>query len=146
MVDDDTIWLIVGDLGWGMMDRIKEDFPNRFLNVGASEQAGMGISAGLALSGQRPFFYSITTFLLYRPFEWIRNYLQHEGIPVRLVGSGWQDDYKHDGITHQPLEGWDVLQLFPRISCFWPDKKEQVASCLRTMLQMDQPSFLCLRR
>jgi len=49
MIDDPDIWLIVGDLGFGMFDRIKEDFPERYINVGAAEFAGVGICVGLAL-------------------------------------------------------------------------------------------------
>src|SRR3989344_6223554 len=78
MIKDKRIWLLVGDLGYKAFDYIKRDFPNRFLNCGASEQAMVGIATGLALDGKVPFVYSITTFLLYRPFETIRNYIDRE--------------------------------------------------------------------
>jgi len=84
MARDERIWLVVGDLGYKAFDYIKRDFPDRFLNCGAAEQAMMGIATGLALNGKIPFVYSITAFLLYRPFETIRNYVNHEKIPVKL--------------------------------------------------------------
>lgn len=146
MSKDDRIWLLVGDLGYGMMDQIRDDFPDRFLNVGASEQLLIGAGVGLALRGKIPFCYSITTFLLFRPLEWIRNYLQHEGIAVRLVGSGWSDDYKHDGITHQPFELERVMKLFPRIPLAIPSRKEAVPDIVKMMVETDGPSFICLRR
>ena len=96
MEKDDRIWLLTGDLGYGMLDQIRDDFPERYLNVGASEQLLIGAGVGLALSGKIPFCYSITTFLIYRAFEWHRNYLNHEKIPVMLIGSGYEDDYSHD--------------------------------------------------
>lgn len=146
MAEDDRIWLLTGDLGWGMLDKIKSDFPNRFLNCGAAETAMMGIAAGLAIEGKIPFVYSITTFLLFRPFEWIRNYVNHESIPVRLVGSGMNDDYAHDGITHQPWEAREVLKLFPNIAARFPEDKRLIPNIVKTMVEVNVPSFLCLRR
>lgn len=146
MSKDDRIWLLTGDLGYGMLDQIRDDYPDRFVNVGASEQLLVGAGVGLALSGKIPFCYSITTFLLYRPFEWIRNYINHERIPVRLIGSGWGDDYRHDGVTHQPLEGREVLALFPNIAKYFPATKEEVPEMVRSMIETSEPAFMCLRR
>lgn len=146
MSTDDRIWLLTGDLGYGVLDAMRDDFPDRFLNCGASEQAMLGIAVGLALEGKIPVVYSITSFLLYRPFEWIRNYLQHEGIPVRLVGSGLDDDYKHDGITHHTFDAKAILALFPRINTLFPATKEDVPEMLQAVIGLNEPSFLCLRR
>src|SRR3990167_5924344 len=95
MLENDKIWLIVGDLGYGMFDKIREDFPDRFINTGAAETSMMNIACGLALEGKIPFVYSITTFLLFRPFEVLRTYVNHEKIPIKLVGSGRDKDYEH---------------------------------------------------
>lgn len=145
MAKDERIWLITADLGWGMWDKVKSDFPDRFVNPGASECLATGIAVGLALEGRIPFLYSITTFLIYRPFEFIRNMLGEERIPVRLVGSGFQNDYKHDGFTHQPWEIHEVMSLF-HMSNYFPDSKEQIQTLVRAMIDENQPSFLCLRR
>lgn len=146
MEKDERIWCLTGDLGFLMLDKIRDDFPDRFLNVGASEQCLIGAGVGLALSGKIPFCYSITTFLIYRPFEWIRNYIHKENIPVMLIGSGYNDDYKHDGITHKPFEVWSVLNLFNKIDRYCPDSKETVPEMVRTMISTNQPAFMCLRR
>lgn len=146
MAENERVWLITPDLGYKVLDAMREDFPDRFLNTGASEQAAMGICVGLALEGQIPFLYSITTFLLFRSFEWIRNYLHHEGIPVRLVGSGLNDDYKHDGFTHHSHDAIRTLNLFPGIELYLPCQKEDVAAALHSMVNNDKPSFMALRR
>ena len=78
MSKNNKIWIITGDLGYKMWDQIRIDFPDRFINTGAAEQAMMGIACGLALEGKIPIVYSISTFLLYRPFETIRNYINQE--------------------------------------------------------------------
>ena len=146
MENDDRIWCLTGDLGYGMLDQIRDDFPERYMNVGASEQLLVGAGVGLALSGKIPFCYSITTFLIYRAFEWIRNYLHHEEIPVILVGSGYEDDYKHDGITHQPFEVREVLNCLPNVKQFYPQQKEVIPDLVKMLISAQKPSFLCLRR
>src|SRR4051812_40784500 len=95
MKKNKKIYVVVNDLGYKMWDKVRKDYPDRFINVGAAEQLAVGVSVGLAINNKIPIFYSITTFLLYRPFETIRNYLHHEKIPVKLVGSGRDKDYIH---------------------------------------------------
>lgn len=143
---NDKIWLITGDLGYKMWDQIKRDFPDRFINVGAAEQAMMGIGVGLALEGKIPFIYSITTFLLYRPFETIRNYIDYEKIPVKLVGSGRDKDYAHDGISHWAEEDRQVMGLFKNIKSVWPEKAEELPEIVQSMIDDISPWYINLKR
>lgn len=146
MQTNPDIILLSVDLGYGIFDLHKRDFPDRFINTGAAEQCALGVAVGLSLAGKIPFVYSITSFLLYRPYEWIRNFLQHEGIPVRLVGSGLDDDYKHDGITHQTFDAKEVVKQFWNINTYYPEAKGMIPDIVRKMIAEPQPSFLCLRR
>jgi transketolase len=146
MKTDPDIWLIVIDLGYKMFDAHFEDFPERTINSGASEQAAMGIAVGLALEGKKVFIYSITTFLLYRPFETLRNYINHERIPVRLVGAGRDKDYQHDGFSHHSEDADQVLKLFPNISRLNPQQKEDIPGMVRMMVKENRPWFISLRR
>jgi transketolase len=147
MEQDPDIWVISIDLGYGMLDRIREDFPDRFLNTGASEQAAMGIAVGLAMQGKKPFIYSISTFLIYRAFETIRNYINREEIPVRLVGGGRDKDYEHDGFSHDATDILTALnRCFPNIKLLWPDEKEEVEAMVNQMVGEGRPWFISLRR
>lgn len=141
-----NIWVITGDLGYGMLDRIRDDFPERFINVGAAEQAMIGIGVGLALEGKIPFVYSITTFLLCRPFETIRNYVNREQIPVRLVGSGRNKDYSRDGFSHWPLDDKKIMKIFKEIKSCWPDAKEEIPDLVREMVRINVPWYVNLKR
>lgn len=138
--------LITGDLGYKQFDAIERDFPDRYFNVGAAEQAGIGIAVGMALRGKRPVFYSITNFALYRPFEFIRNYVDHEKIPVVIVGAGRDRDYTHDGFSHHSEDARQVLACFPNIRQLWPESNEEAAIALDQALEDDQPYFISLKR
>ena len=140
METDPTIYLITADLGFGLFDRIREHFPNRFFNVQAAEQAMLGTAIGIALTGKKAICYSITPFLLHRPFEWIKLYLEGEGIPVKLVGSGRGQDYSHDGPSHFESE-------FPfNFDKVLPENYANMEVCLHHVLHNNKPTFLSLKR
>ena len=121
MALNEKLILLTGDLGYGLWDQIKIDYPNRFYNVMSSEQLMLGAAVGLATEGFIPIVYSITPFVLYRPFELLRNYLHHENISVKLVGGGRDRDYGYLGFSHWAEEDLDVLASLPNIKCFKPD-------------------------
>lgn len=147
MEKDPDIWVISVDLGYKLWDQIRDDYPDRFLNTGAAEQAAMGIAVGLALEGKKPFIYSITPFLLYRPFETIRNYVSHEKIPVRLVGGGRGRDYAHDGWSHDASDDRKTIEAcFPYIGRIWPTNADQIADCVFHMVNNNEPVYINLKR
>lgn len=146
MAKNEKIWVITGDLGYGMWDRVREFYPERFINVGASEQAMTGIAVGLAQEGMVPIVYSITTFLLYRPFETIRNYINHEQVPVKLIGSGRDKDYKHDGFSHWAEEDKQIMKVFSNIIAKWPKTKEEIPALAEEMVNDPKPWYVNLTR
>lgn len=146
MGENKNIWVITNDLGYKMWDRIREDFPDRFLNVGAAEQALIGVAVGLALEGKIPFAYSITTFLLYRPFETIRNYLNHEKIPVKLIGGGRDRDYGDLGFSHWSEEDREIMKIFGNIESRWPDNLDEIPALISKMIKSNLPWYVNLRR
>ena len=105
------IIVLTADLGFGILDTIKDTFPTRFYNVGAAEQLLIGAAVGLAENKFIPVCYSMSSFILYRPFEFLRNYVNAENIPVKLIGSGRDKDYIHDGLSHWAEDDELVLGL-----------------------------------
>lgn len=153
METDKDIFVLVGDLGFGMFNDIQKDFPDRFINCGASEQAMMGMAVGLAYKGKRVFVYSITNFLIYRPFETIRNYIMQENLPICLVAAGRDKDYESDGISHHSTDVKAVLgalesvtPLEVNLKTYFPDDKDQISDILDEILLICSPSFISLRR
>jgi transketolase len=137
----------MGDLGYGMFDEIRERFPDRAINTGAAEQALVDIGVGLALEGKIPVCYSITPFILYRPFETLRTYINHEKLAVKLIGGGRDKDYQHDGISHWSTDDRDFMQHFKNIESYWPEDKEEIThNFVEKLLTNDKPVYLNLRR
>ena len=143
MTEDDRVYFITGDLGYFFADKIREDFPDRFFNVGAAECALLGVGIGLALEGKVPFCYSITPFLLFRPFEAIRNYVDHENIPVILVGSGRGRDYAHDNFSHW---GDDDLKYISRMKNIHVAHQDGDEFNLAELVELHKPVYLNLKR
>ena len=146
MKKNKNIYVVVNDLGYGMWDKIRKDFPARFINVGAAEQTLIGVGVGLALSGKIPIVYSITTFLLYRPFETIRNYIHYEKIPVKLIGSGRNKDYIHDGISHWAEEDKEIMAVLKNIKSYWPENTKEISKLVSKMLKNNKPYYINLTR
>lgn len=147
MAKNKDIWLIVGDLGYKVFDHHFEDFPDRCINAGAAEQAMADIAVGLSYAGRIPFIYSITPFLIYRPFETLRTYINHEKLNVKLVGSGRDSDYEHDGISHNASDVRKIVtEGLPLIHQYWPISKENIPHTLENMVVCKFSDFLSLKR
>jgi len=145
MFENENIVFLTADLGYWLLDGIKESHPERFHNVGSSEQLLLGAAVGLALSGKIPICYSITPFLLCRPFELIRNYVNREGLNVKLIGAGRDRDYGHDGFSHWAEDHVDIMSLFPNITTFVPKRKDELEE-IRDLILSDKPVYINLRK
>jgi len=138
--------LITADLGYGILDNIKRDHWEVFYNVGAAEQLMAGVAVGMAQEGLTPVCYSMSSFVLYRPFEILRNYLNHEGSNVKLVGSGRDQDYEHDGISHWAHDDEAVLASLPNIKIYKPADIEELNTMFPEFINSTGPAYLNLKR
>lgn len=146
MLKNKNIYLITGDLGYGLWDRIKNDFPDRFYNVGSSEMVMMGVGIGLAMDGFIPYVYSITPFLIYRPFEMIRNYINEERIPVNLIGGGRDCDYGYLGFSHWAHDDKEIMGVFENIKTIHPNNEEELSINFNLSLKKEYPMYINLRK
>ena len=118
---DQRICALVADISpAGSMVKFREQFPERFINTGVAEQSMIGIAAGLALKGMRPFCYTIATFSLYRPFEMIRVDLCYQNLPVTVIGMGAGVVYSTLGGTHHSMEDVAVAAAIPNMTVIAP--------------------------
>jgi len=129
---DPDVFIVVADISpAGSMGKFQTEYPERFLNVGVAEQSMIGICAGLALKGCRPFAYTIATFSLYRPFEMVRDDLCYQNLPVTVVGMGAGVVYSTLGGTHHTMEDVAVASAIPNMQVLSPCDPLETAAAVR---------------
>ena len=144
-----NIWALTGDLGFIGFDKIRDEMPDRFINCGAAEQSMLDIACGLAMEGKIPIVYSITSFLLYRPFETWRTYINHEKLHIIGIGSGRDDDYKHDGFSHFAGDDKKLFGekgILDNVNACWPTTTEIMKLNLRTAIESNLHYYINLIR
>lgn len=124
MADDDSLFFLSADFGSPKLDRIREDYKDRFINVGIAEQNLINVATGLALEGFTVYAYAIAPFLIMRAYEQIRNNLSllshtHK-INVNLIGVGAGLSYDVSGPTHHCVEDISIMRTLPNITIFSP--------------------------
>jgi transketolase len=97
---DESILLLSGDLGYGVVDKFQRELPEQFINFGVNEQSMMGAAAGLAASGYKPFVYSIGNFPTFRCLEQVRNDVAYMNLNVTIVALGAGFAYGTAGYSH----------------------------------------------
>lgn len=139
---DKNIILISGDVEHEM-EEFKKRFPDRYINIGLCEQSMITIAASMCLEGLRPIVYSITPFLIERPFEQIKIDIDEHNLPVMLIGYA---DYPTHGPTHRPLNAEYLVKIFKNIKGFFPSSSEETSEIINDVYQKKIPSIICLKR
>ena len=139
---DEKIYVLVGDIGYRVFDEFRERHPTRFINMGICEQSIIGVSAGMALEGLKHWVYTITPFLIERPFEQIKLDIDQQKANVKLVGYA---DYPTLGPTHSELDAKKLMSFFSNIASFFPENGTQTKSAIASAYKMDGPAFISLK-
>ncbi len=139
---DNNIVVIVGDIGYRVFDEFRDKYPERFINIGICEQSMIGVCAGMALEGLKPWVYTITPFLIERPFEQVKLDIDQQNANVKLVGFA---DYPTLGPTHKELDGEKLIQLFTNITPFFPKDGDETESMVYEAYQKTGPAFISLK-
>ena len=139
---DGKIYVLVGDIGYRVFDEFRKKHPNRFINMGICEQSIIGASAGMALEGLKPWVYTITPFLIERPFEQVKLDIDQQNVNVKLVGFA---DYPTLGPTHTELDGKKLMKLFKNISSFFPENGDETEMMTYQAHEENGPAFISLK-
>jgi transketolase len=126
------------------MAPFRAEFPEQFINVGVAEQSMIGLCAGLALRGCRPFAYTIATFAIYRPFEQVRDDICYHDLPVTIVGIGGGISYSTLGGTHHAQEDVAVMSALPNMAVLAPCDPAETAEATRVCVERQGPVYLRL--
>src|SRR5229473_4657677 len=130
---DERVHLVVGDLGFGVVEEFARRFPKRFLNAGVAEQNMTGIAAGLALSGKVVFTYSIANFPTLRCLEQVRNDVCYHNANVKVVSVGGGFTYGAMGATHHAIEDLAIMRALPRMVVVAPGDPVETAAATRAV-------------
>jgi transketolase len=144
--DDPRLCVVVADISpAGSIAKFRTEFPNRFVNAGVAEQIMIGMVAGMAQRGLRPFAYTIATFTLYRPFEMVRDDLCYQNLPVTIVGIGGGVTYSTLGATHHAQEDVSIACSLPNMSVIAPCDPAEVEAATRWCAKQELgPAYLRL--
>lgn len=140
----DNIALIVGDLGYSVIERFADRFPDRFINAGVAEQNMTGLAAGMASEGYHVFTYSIANFPTFRCAEQIRNDIDHHRLPVTVVAVGGGVAYGALGYSHHAVQDYALIRAMPHMTIAAPGDPWETRACLRWLIDNPGPSYLRL--
>lgn len=143
---DDRLVFMTADLGFGVVEKFAERFPDRFINVGVAEQAMIASATGLAEAGMIPYCYSIATFTSLRALEFTRNGPIAHGLPVKVVGVGAGMDYGFDGLTHFAIDDVSALRSYPGFLIWAPADADEVTEDLEEIHNDRRPAYIRLLR
>lgn len=141
---NDKIFLLVGDLGYNVIEPFANEFPNRFRNVGIAEQNMAGVAAGLAMSGFNVYFYSIGNFPTLRCIEQIRNDVAYHHANVKVVAVGGGYAYGDLGATHQATEEIGAIRAIPNMVVATPGDPVEAKAIAALSANYDGPMYIRL--
>jgi len=139
-----NIALVVGDIGYSVVEPFAEAFPDRFFNAGVAEQNMMGLSAGLASEGFHVFVYSIANFPTFRCAEQIRNDVDYHNLSVTIVTVGGGVSYGSMGYSHHAIQDYAFMRSMPNMMIASPGDPMEVRACMRYLIENPGPSYLRL--
>ncbi len=140
--ENEDIIVIVADIGYRVFDDFREKYPERFINMGICEQSIISVASGMAIEGLQPWVYTITPFLIERPFEQIKLDINHQNVNVNLVG---YSDYPTLGPTHKEINAKKMMKLFNNIESFFPSDSDETEKMIYQAYEREGPSFISLK-
>ena len=143
---NNDIFLLTGDLGFGVLDEFIEKFPNRYINTGIAEQNMASVAAGLAMNGKIVFIYSIANFPTMRCLEQIRNDIAYHNANVKIVTVGGGFAYGPAGITHHGTEDLAIMRVIPNMNIFIPCDPISAKQAAKDVCNIKGPCYVRLER
>lgn len=124
----------------------KEQFPDRFFNVGIAEQNLISVGAGLAAAGKIPFVSSFAMFATGRAFEQIRNAVCYPKLNVKVCATHAGITVGEDGATHQSLEDIACMRVLPNMTVVVPADEAETTSVIEWAANYQGPVYVRLGR
>lgn len=139
---DPTVLLLTGDHGYALFDDFRRECPAQYINAGIAEQNMVGMAAGLARVGFRPFVYGLAAFIPVRVVEQIKLDVAHDQLPVIFIGDGAGFVYSHLGTSHQSTEDIACTRAIPHLAIYSPADRFEVTACMEQAYHSKSPVYL----
>lgn len=139
---DPNVLLLTGDHGYALFDDFRRECPAQYINAGIAEQNMVGMAAGLARAGFRPFVYGLSAFIPVRVIEQIKLDVAHDKLPVVFIGDGAGLVYSHLGTSHQSTEDIACTRAIPELSIYSPADRFEVAVCMEMAYESRSAVYL----
>jgi transketolase len=146
MREDEKIIFVSAECGFSVVEKLQEEFPDRFYNVGIAEQSLVGTTAGMALRGLKPVAYTMAMFLSMRAFEQIRIDVVYQKLPVLLAAVIPGLGYGNAGTTHHSIEDAALMRVLPGLNVIYPSCETDVRVLTRQVFAKAEPCYLGLGR
>jgi transketolase len=140
--DNPDVLLITGDHGYALFDEFRTACPDQFINAGIAEQNMVGMAAGLARLGFRPFVYGLSAFVPIRVVEQIKMDIAHDDLPVVLLGDGAGFVYSHLGPSHQSAEDIACARSVPGLTVLSPGDRYEMTACMDLAYDLRGPVYM----
>lgn len=140
----DDIFLMVGDVGFSVIEEFETKYPKQYLNAGIAEQNMAGMAAGLALSGKKVIVYSIANFNTVRCLEQIRNDICYHNLDVSIVSVGGGFVYGSAGYSHHAVQDISFMGSLPFMTLLLPADKRETQFCVDHIMNNGGPKYLRL--
>ncbi len=144
--NDESVFLITADLGFGVFEDFAAEFPKQFINVGVAEQNMMGIATGLALEGKKVVTYSIGNFATLRCLEQIRNDACYHEANITIVASGGGVAYGAYGYSHHATEDLAILRALPGMTVVAPSDKWEAGEAIKSLVNEDSVGYMRIEK
>jgi transketolase len=139
---DKNVVLLTGDHGYALFDEFRRLCPDQYINAGIAEQNMVGMAAGLAKLGFRPFVYGLSAFVPVRVLEQIKLDIAHDNLPVVLLGDGAGFVYSHLGTSHQSTEDIACSRAVPMLSILSPADRHEMSACMTLAYNLKSPVYI----
>jgi transketolase len=143
---DTRLFLVTGDLGFGVLDKFEKELPGQFLNVGVAEQNMAAVATGMALEGLIPFTYSIGNFPTLRCLEQLRNDAFYHDANVKVVCIGGGFTYGQLGMSHHATEDLSIMRALPKVSIVAPANDYETVAAVDALVALQGPAYLRIER
>ena len=132
--------------GSTMTKEFSKAHPDRFFNMGIAEANMVGVAAGLAACGKKPFVNSFAMFSAGRAWEQVRNSVAYPGLNVKVIGSHGGLSVGEDGATHQCIEDLAIMRTIPNMTVLCPCDGNEMREAVKALLAYDGPAYMRLGR